>query len=100
MANLNRIVLLDTGGEELFSGQSMLSSPPPPKPRKDDAPISVEPETLPEPKNSGGCGDHHDHDDEPCPETLRSSVFARAREASFVARTETEVTLESDHRAA
>ena len=30
MANVNRIVLLDSGGdEELFSGKSVLSEPPP-----------------------------------------------------------------------
>lgn len=47
MASLNRIVLIDSAGGELFSGNSLLSEP--------------------------GTTD----DEEPCPETLRSSVFVR-----------------------
>jgi hypothetical protein len=96
MASLNRIVLLDRGGDELFSGQSMLSTPPP---IPDDPPVSSEPETLPRSPALGG--DVDDEHDEPCPETLRSSVFVRVREASFVARSEiVEVTIANDHRAA
>ncbi len=73
MASLNRIVLVDTLGDELFSGSSMLSEPP------------------------------HEKDEEPCPETLRSSVFVRVHDT---VEPEIEVTIddfdveEHDNRAA
>lgn len=60
MASLNRIIiLLDGHGEELFSGESMLSSPPP---ELDDRAQGAD-------------------DDEPCPETLRSSVLVLVPDA-------------------
>lgn len=51
MASLKQIVLVDTFGEELFSGKSLFSDPPP---------------------------ENDVEDIEACPETLRSSVFVRA----------------------
>lgn len=91
MASLNRIVLVDTSGDEMFSGCSVLLSERPAEPthpmiwsepRDDDdrnaeitsgARMSVADlarfESMPE-----------EDDDEPSPRTLRSSVFARACE--------------------
>ena len=92
MASLNRIVLLDRGGEELFSGRSMLSSRPP---KPDHPPTSEDPATLPYPAAS--------ESDEPCPETLRSSIFVRAHQDSgfhATASREIEVTIANDDRAA
>lgn len=92
MASLNQIILVDSGGEELFSGRSMLSTRPP---KLDDPPTSQDPATLPNPQAS-------EHD-EPCPETLRSSIFPRTREDSGFHATgsrEIEVTIAGDHRAA
>jgi hypothetical protein len=63
MATLNRIVLLDTTGDELFSGSSVLAACTP----RDVAPQAADP-----------VREEGDDDEESCPETLRSSVFARA----------------------
>jgi hypothetical protein len=60
MSTANRIVLLNGRGDELFSGQSVLSEPPPPV--------------------VGNDGDDLSDDDEPIPATLRSSVLVYARE--------------------
>jgi len=62
MASLHRIALFDSLGDELFSGKSLLSEPPMPK-------VIVEDQTQLEMD-----------DEEPCPETLRSSVFVRVHD--------------------
>lgn len=73
MSTTNRIVLLTPQGQELFSGDSLLSEPPPPPP-------PCEALAAPMPALSLE-GDHDEGDhDEPIPETLRSSVLLRALE--------------------
>jgi hypothetical protein len=65
MSTMNRIVLLNCQGEELFSGDSLLSEPPPPP-------------TLP--REELATEETSSSDEEPIPETLRSSVLLRAHE--------------------
>jgi hypothetical protein len=62
-----RIVLVDTLGEELFSGSSVLSTLPPP----------VEEVVRVEGSGAGAI----EEDEEPIPPTLRSSVFVRLHES-------------------
>jgi hypothetical protein len=58
-----KIVLVDTLGEELFSGSSVLSTHPPPPPVEEV--FGVE---------------EKEEDEEPIPPTLRSSVFVRVHD--------------------
>ena len=69
MSTTNRIVLLDGKGDELFSGDSLLSDPPP-------APAVARVDPLPESEEGTPPVDA----DEAIPPTLRSSVLVRARE--------------------
>ena len=63
MASLQRIVLFDSfSGDELFSGRSMLSSQPP------------------QPQFEVTSSSEEEIEIEPCPETLRSSVFVRVHD--------------------
>ncbi|HVH47482.1 MAG TPA: hypothetical protein VM925_34340 [Labilithrix sp.] len=71
MSTINRIVLCDSRGEELFSGSSLLSDPPPPPTLRLG---EIERETCDTPEQQT------DDEDEPIPETLRSSVHARIGE--------------------
>lgn len=73
MSMTNRIVLLNRRGEELFSGDSLLSEPPPPPTLE-----RVEP-CLAAGESTNNSADESD-EDEPIPETLRSSVLIRAHE--------------------
>src|SRR5262245_61376691 len=66
MASLQRIVLFDSFGDELFSGRSIMSSRPP----------------QPQFEVSSTDGDDGEEEIEPCPETLRSSVFVRLHDDS------------------
>jgi hypothetical protein len=78
MTTTPRIVLVGTLGEELFSGKSVLSSaPPPPTPSNTDLVETPEARTL----------NLVLDEEEPCPETLRSSVFTRVDRGSHVERT-------------
>ena len=75
MSTVNRIVLLDRKGEELFSGDSLLSEPP------RDEPVVDRPEgARDEPPYESNHDDDDDDDEEQIPATLRSSVMLRARE--------------------
>lgn len=63
MASLQRIVLLDMFGDEIFSGRSISNATEPPMPK-----VELEqPDEI-----------------EPCPETLRSSVFVRIHDGFVV----------------
>ena len=104
MSTANRIVLLSTEGDELFSGSSLFLEPPPPStlpaalqlaPRRlvDE---SVE-EKLTEQVEQGDDRDQVDEDEEPVPETLRSSVFVRAHEP---VSSPIVIEMDEDHRAA
>jgi hypothetical protein len=67
MSTTNRIVLLDSWGDELFSGESLLAEPPEPATCR-----------LVETKVASGREKDDESttdDEEPIPETLRSSVF-------------------------
>jgi hypothetical protein len=70
MSTTNRIVLLNRRGEELFSGDSMLTELPPPP----TLPRGEEPLVAPAPIEEA------DADEEPIPATLRSSVLLLAHE--------------------
>ncbi len=86
MASLNRIVLVDHSGDEIFSGKSLLSSyPPPPAADAPGAPAEATPQARTR------------SDDDCCPETLRSGVTMRPLTSS---RPEIEVTIAGDPRAA
>ena len=104
MSTANRIVLLSSEGDELFSGSSLfLEAPPPstlpaalqlaPRRRVDE----IVEEKLAEPIEKEDERDVADEDEEPVPETLRSSVFVRAHEP--VSRPIV-IEMDEDHRAA
>ena len=75
MTTTNRILLLDPWGDDLLSGDRLLSEPvpafPPPLERNEQN-VRVEAEPLGETIAI--------EEEEPIPETLRSSVLVRARE--------------------
>ena len=94
MTTTNRILLLDAWGDDLLSGDRLLSEPvpafPPPLERgEQNAQVEAErqPETI------------EIEEEEPIPETLRSSVLVRAREPVSRPIIVVEVD-ESDHHAA
>ena len=106
MSTTNRIVLLSSQGDELFSGSSLLVEPAPPTlPAVAPAAPSGAVETPiahaeeQEEARAYRAGDDlgDDLDDEPIPETLRSSVLVRAHEP--VSRPIV-IEMEEDHRAA
>jgi hypothetical protein len=75
-----RIVLVDTLGDELFSGRSLLSTKPPPPHA-----IGIGDD------GAGRANELRERSEEDlteeCPETLRSSVFVRVERASRIERT-------------
>ncbi len=103
MSTANRIVLLSCEGDELFSGSSLFLEPPPSTlpaalqlaPRRHVEPI-VE-EKLAERSQEDARNDRDEDDEEPVPETLRSSVFVRTHEP--VSRPIV-IEMDEDHRAA
>ncbi len=109
MSTTNRIVLLSSQGDELFSGSSLLVEPAPPT-LPAVAPLAprgaVETQLAPaEEEEPPMYHAGEDLDDEPVPETLRSSVFVRAHEPvsrPIVIEMEAgmEVDQQADHRAA
>ena len=77
MTTTNRILLLDPWGDDLLSGDRLLSEPvpafPPPLERDEQAVrVEAEPPTA--------TITLEEEEEEPIPETLRSSVLVRARE--------------------
>ena len=78
MSTTNRIVLLDRAGEELFSGDSLLSEPPPPPTVPREREELSAPSLHTAPGHEPALADTDD--DEPIPETLRSSVLVRVHE--------------------
>ena len=105
MSTTNRIVLLSSEGDELFSGSSLLVEPAPPTlpAVAPPAPHSQVVEKLEErvvveaERGSFAEEQNEELEDEPVPETLRSSVFVRAHEP--VSRPIV-IEMEEDHRAA
>jgi hypothetical protein len=134
MSTTNRIVLVDSRGGELFSGDSVLSDAPPtlriersyssapsadllvePDEPEAETPrvmmprLTIEEIAVEEAERLGLHADAKEHDavaveddEEPIPETLRSSVFVRAHEpvSRPIVIEEDRIVLEEDHRAA
>jgi len=101
MSTTNRIVLLSSEGDELFSGNSLLVEPAPPT-LPAVAPLAPHSQVVEKVVERAVEPEHLDEEleDEPVPETLRSSVFVRAHEP--VSRPIVIEVLETDedHRAA
>ncbi|MBX3213452.1 MAG: hypothetical protein KF850_15550 [Labilithrix sp.] len=96
MSTPNRIVLTDAQGAELFSGGSLLSEPPTlrrPTLRREETARAAPPDAHLEREAEDEA--RREEEDEPIPETLRSSVLVRVREP--VSRP---IVIEEDHRAA
>jgi hypothetical protein len=85
MANLNRIVLVDPSGGELFSGESVLSVP---------TSAVDDPTADRRPAEQKDEDEGEQDDEEKCPETLRSSVFVRIRDSVEPPIEVTEVTVD------
>lgn len=94
MTTTNRILLLDPWGDDLLSGDRLLSEPvpafPPPLEREEQ---NVREEEAPPAETTAI------EEEEPIPDTLRSSVLVRAREPVSRPIIVVEVD-ESDHHAA
>lgn len=94
MSTTNRNALLSSEGDELLSGSRLLEDAPPPT-LPAVAPLA--PRRLAEIEPVEDVEDEQEQDDEPVPETLRSSVFVRAHEP--VSRPIV-IEMDEDHRAA
>ncbi|OJY28679.1 MAG: hypothetical protein BGO98_07415 [Myxococcales bacterium 68-20] len=93
MTTTNRILLLDPWGDDLLSGDRLLSEPVP------AFPPPLERDEQNEPVEAAPVGETTSvEEEEPIPETLRSSVLVRAREP--VSRPIVVEVDESDHHAA
>ncbi|MBX3259333.1 MAG: hypothetical protein KIS78_24075 [Labilithrix sp.] len=93
MSTPNRIVLTDAQGAELFSGGSLFSEPAPPTLRREETARAAPRDVHLEREDARE--ERREDEDEPVPETLRSSVLVRVREP--VSRP---IVIEEDHRAA
>ena len=101
MSTTNRIVLLSSEGDELFSGSSLLVEPAPPT-LPAVAPLAPRSQVVETVEERAVEAEHLDEEpeDEPVPETLRSSVFVRAHEPVSRPIVIEMLEAEEDHRAA
>ncbi len=102
MSTSNRIVLLSSVGEALFSDSCLVppSSSPATLPAARQLARAAETEGHPIEERDAGEPFVDEEEDEPIPETLRSSVFVRAHEPVSRPIVIEMVDPEEDHRAA